>query len=170
MQPMFQNCVGWIEICRNSARFASTAIVANAASGPRSGSRANDCPVRRARVTRSGLCSVAANQRISRGGQSIGRSRPSYWPRHQAPRRRFGELTHVELVHLVLQRAQRNSQVLSRAGHVPAALLQRAQDEVALEGIGGFLEQVVAARALAARAGRNGIRAAGPLPRCSPCR
>jgi hypothetical protein len=57
-------------------------------------------------------------------------------------------LSHVELVHLVLQRAQGNSKVLGRCRHVPAALLERAQDEVPLERVGRVLEQAVGATPL----------------------
>src|SRR5690349_5658989 len=50
----------------------------------------------------------------------------------EAPR----QLPHRELVHLVFQRAQGDAQVLGGSGDVAAVLLERAQDEVALEGIG----------------------------------
>ena len=82
----------------------------------------------------------------------------------------FRKLTHVELVHLVLQRTQRDSKVLRRPSDVPAAFLERAKNEVPLERVGRVLEQAVGARCPAARAARSGTRAAGPLPRCSPCR
>jgi hypothetical protein len=52
----------------------------------------------------------------------------------------FRQLTHIKLIHLVLQRTERNTQILSRAGHVPAALFERTKDEVAFEGVRGFFE------------------------------
>ena len=44
----------------------------------------------------------------------------------------------------MLQRAQRNAEVPRRGGDVPVRLLERAQDEVALERVAGFLEERVA--------------------------
>ena len=94
--------------------------------------------------------------------QSVGRRGQSLVGRCSGAAQSLRELSHVELVHLVLQRAQRNAEVLGRAGHVPAALLERAQDEVALEGVRRLLEQAVAAACPAARAARSETRAAGP--------
>src|SRR5262249_6624534 len=53
------------------------------------------------------------------------------------------ELAHLELVHLVLQRAERDAEVFGGSGDVAAAFFDRPQDEVALEGIGRFLEQAL---------------------------
>ena len=108
-------------------------------------------------------CASRATQLADRGQVCCAR----YRLRAAQPSR---ELPHVELVHLVLQRAQRNSKVLGGAGDVPAALLERSQDEVALERVGRVLEQAVGRASPAARAGRSGTRAADPLRRCIPCR
>src|SRR4029078_277943 len=50
----------------------------------------------------------------------------------------LGDLTHVKLVHLVLQSAKRDAKVFGRPGDIPPALLQAPENEVALEGVGGF--------------------------------
>src|SRR5437667_12323604 len=55
----------------------------------------------------------------------------------------FGELTDLELVHLVLQGAEWDTEVFGCGGHVPPALLQRAQHEVAFEGVGRLFEQAL---------------------------
>ena len=57
----------------------------------------------------------------------------------------FGELADIEPIHLELQRAERNAEVPRRGGDVPAGFLERAQDEVALEGVGRLLEEALAA-------------------------
>ena len=57
-----------------------------------------------------------------------------------------GEVPQVEPGHLVLQRAERDAQVARRRRHVPVRLLERAQDEVALERVARLLEQRVARR------------------------
>src|SRR5690349_22234209 len=60
----------------------------------------------------------------------------------------LGELTDFELVHLVLQRAQGNPEIFGGAGDVPAAFLERAEDEIPLERVGGLDEEAVRAGAL----------------------
>src|SRR5262245_60418742 len=52
-----------------------------------------------------------------------------------------GDLAYLELVHLVLERAQRNAQILRRSCDVPAAFLERSQDEIALERVRRILEE-----------------------------
>src|SRR5918993_4628519 len=54
-----------------------------------------------------------------------------------------GELANLEAVHLELERAERNAKRLGGGGHVPAALLQRPDDEVALEGGNRQIQQVL---------------------------
>src|SRR5262245_31969263 len=59
-------------------------------------------------------------------------SRPSQLPR---------EVAQVQPGHLVLQGAEWNAEITRRGGHVPVRLFERAQDEVALEGIACFLKK-----------------------------
>ena len=56
----------------------------------------------------------------------------------------FRELTNLKLIHLVLQCTQGNSKVFRRRRDVPAALFERAKNEIALERVRGLLEQPVA--------------------------
>src|SRR5215471_13698861 len=56
----------------------------------------------------------------------------------------FRELTNLKLIHLVLQCTQGNSKVFRRRRDVPAAFLERAKNEVALERVCRFLKQLVA--------------------------
>src|SRR5947207_10474828 len=59
----------------------------------------------------------------------------------------LGQLTHVELVHLIFQGTQRNSKILCGRSDVPSALFECTKNEVPLERVGGFLEQAFALRA-----------------------
>src|SRR5437763_3041819 len=57
----------------------------------------------------------------------------------------FGELADVEPIHLELQGTERNAEIARRRSHVPSRFFKRAQDEVALEGVGRLLEEAFAA-------------------------
>src|SRR5262245_26223024 len=57
-----------------------------------------------------------------------------------------GDFTQVETRHLVLQSTERDAEIAGRSGDVPVGLLERPQDEVALECVAGLLEQRVAGR------------------------
>ena len=128
----------------------------------------------RQRVLRSQQIS-GRDQRIGRSGQMLGRTRPSCLAGSvaapQAPRKLPGQLRARRACPSCTSACSAECRgTRAVAGHVPAALLERPQDEVALEGVGRILEQAVAGVGPAARAGRSGTRAAGPLRRCSPCR
>src|SRR6478672_2935634 len=56
------------------------------------------------------------------------------------------EIAQLETSHLVFQRAERDTEIASGRGHVPVGLLERAENEVALEGVAGLLEQRLAGR------------------------
>ena len=91
-------------------------------------SRSTDWPVR----TRLG-CAARSRGRQRSGQVTLARLRRA--SRRQAPRSLRASSPQVEPVHLVLQRAQRNAEVAGGGGDVPAGLLERPQDEVALEGV-----------------------------------
>src|SRR5262249_4125906 len=57
-----------------------------------------------------------------------------------------GEVPQVQAGHLVLQRAERYAEIPRRRGDVPVGFLERAQDEVALEGVARLLEPRLAQR------------------------
>ena len=58
----------------------------------------------------------------------------------------LGELANLEAIHLEFQRAERNAEIPRRGRHVPTGFFERAQDEVTLERVRGFLEQAFALR------------------------
>src|SRR6476660_2168909 len=92
--------------------------------------RAKNCPARGTRGQRSRSSSVeSVNYRKGPTGWPI---RPTYRPTLCAAKT-LCDLTDIELIHLVLERTQRDAQVLRRAGHVPGALFERSNNEVALE-------------------------------------
>src|SRR4051794_13831359 len=55
-----------------------------------------------------------------------------------------GNIAQVEPRHLVFERAQGNAKVPGSRRDVPVRLLQRPQDEIALEGVARFLEEGLA--------------------------
>src|ERR1700674_4885997 len=57
--------------------------------------------------------------------------RPNCWLCSRTPQA-LGQLTHVELVHLIFQGTQRNSKILCGPSHVPSALFERSKNEVPL--------------------------------------
>src|SRR4051795_10923729 len=56
------------------------------------------------------------------------------------------EIAQLETGHLVFERAERDPEVAGRRRDVPVRLLERAEDEVALEGVAGLLKQRFARR------------------------
>src|SRR5262245_39232517 len=105
------------------------------------------------RVSQSDSMDLFTCAEIAHMAAICGSNRPMTWPDGQQISRFFscaaqlsGQVPQVQAGHLVLQRAERNSQVARSGGHVPVRLLQRPQDEVALEGVARFLEPRIAGR------------------------
>jgi len=92
-------------------------------------------------VTSDKSAGYFTRQWFSRTGQWIGR----WWVRYLRSAKFLRELSDVETIHLEFQRAERDAEIAGRRSDVPPRFFQRPQNEITLEGVGGFLEQAFAA-------------------------